>query len=106
MKKLLLAVGLLALTALPALAQAGPTVEVVVVRISHVFKGHATIATSAGAGATQVKELDLPVNETKNAATITEATQQTLAPLLQQGYTIQSASGGDGITVMVLTKQK
>jgi len=107
MKKFLVSAGLLALTALPALAQTAPDADVVVVRVAHQFKGRATITTSFGAGATQVKELEVPgLNETKIASVMTEATQQALAPLFEKGYTLKGMSGGDGVTLIVLTKQK
>jgi hypothetical protein len=106
MKKFLLGMCLLALPALPALAQTAPEADVVVVRIEHFTNTRNTITTSFGANSTQVKEIAHTSNGVKEAAAITEATQQALAPLLQQGYTLKSMSGGDYVTLLVLTKQK
>ena len=106
MKKFLVGAGLLALTSLPALAQTGPDADVVVVRIQHFPNTRNSITTSFGANSTQVKELARNSNISKEEAAITEATQQALAPLLKQGYTLKSMSGGDYVTTLVLTKQK
>jgi len=104
MKKFLVGAGLLALTALPALAQTGGS-EVVVVRVEH-NGNRGLITVSSGANSTQVKELDVTFNSVKAAPILAEATQQALAPLLQQGYTLTGMSGGDLVTTMVLTKKK
>ena len=105
MKKFLY-VGLLALATVPALAQTAPRTDVVVVRIAH-SGGRGLVTTSFGPNNTRVKEIDVPFSSgTKAAQALTEATQQALAPLVQQGYTVQSMSGGDIITLIVLTKLK
>lgn len=106
MKKFLLGAGLLALTSLPVLAQTVPEADVAVVRIQYSGRGTLIITKSFGANSTQVKEIDIPSSDLKSAPIITEITQQTLAPLLQQGYTLKSMSGGDLVTLIVLTKQK
>lgn len=106
MKKLLLAAGLLALTALPALAQTAPDADVVVLRIEHASNGRLIVSTSSGANSTQARLVPLDFNTVKAVSTITETTQQELAALLKQGYTLKSVSGGDNITLMILTKQK
>ncbi len=106
MKKFLLGAGLLALTSLPVLAQTAPAADVVVVRIQRFGNTRGVITTSFGANNTQAKEIDVPFDTVKGASVITEATQQALAPLAQQGYTLKSMSGGDLVTLIVLTKQK
>jgi hypothetical protein len=105
MKKFLYA-GLLALATVPALAQTAPRTDVVVVRIAH-GGGRGLVTTSFGPNNTQVKELTIPFSSgNKAAVALTEATQQALAPLVQQGYTVQSMSGGEVTTLIVLTKPK
>jgi hypothetical protein len=105
MKKIFLGACLWALVSAPALAQTGGS-DVAVVRVERTGGPHGLITVSLGANSTQAKEIDVPNNSIKAAEALSEATQQALAPLVQQGYAVKAMSGGDFVTVIVLTKQK
>lgn len=91
MKKLLfLGACLVALASQPAVAQAGSP-DVVTVKVKEAFY-YLQIIISRGAGKPQV--LDFPQKALKEDGAIEAATQQVIAKLYQEGYTLKETFGG------------